>query len=190
MDAGVRMGEDVNVPIRFTIGFVNGLSGSYTGLVGEGYASDLTGRTEQEVAQHAIQLAGRLAAPASWSQGLDGPVRAALTLAIQSRRQCRLAAAGAGAGVGAGIGASIGVGPGAEAGASAGAGECIPFVDLVSRQLGVTLDTTVDQLNLGLQVSYNDRKSFVGVRSGSSQFQLTLFGEFNIEAGNFMGGGF
>jgi hypothetical protein len=163
-----RTGEEYNVPIHFAIGLAGGFSGSYSGLLGEGYAADLTGRTEQEVVRHAVQFAGRFAAPSAWRGSVDAPVRAALSLAIQSRRQCRVAAGGAG-----------------------GAGEasaCIPFVDLVSRQLGLTLDTAVDQLNLGLQMSYNDRKSAVGLRSGSSQFQLTLFGEFNFEAGNFMGG--
>jgi hypothetical protein len=41
---------------------------------------------------------------------------------------------------------------------------------------------------MGFQMSYNDHKSFIGLRSGSSQFQLGLFGEFNFEAGNAMGG--
>jgi hypothetical protein len=158
---GERTGEDLSIPIRFSIALANGLSGSYTGLLGEGFAGDLTGRTEQEIAEHAVQLAGRVPAPSNWREGTAAPIHAALTLATRTRRHCRVATEG----------------------------ECVPFVDLISRQLGLSLDTMVDQLNLGLQVSYNDRKSLVGLRSGSSQFQLTLFGEFNFEAGNFIGGG-
>jgi hypothetical protein len=159
-----RTGEEVNLPVRFSIGFANGLSGSYTGLRGEGHAGDPTGRTEQEVAQHAVQLAGNFAAPTAWRESMEAPLRAALSFSIHTRRQCRVAAAGL------------------------GAQECVPFVDLVNRQLALTLDTIISQLNVGFQMSYNDRKSFVGLRSGSSQFQLGLFGEFNFEAGNAMGG--
>ncbi len=38
-------------------------------------------------------------------------------------------------------------------------------------------------------MSYTDRQSFVGARNGSSQFQLGLFGEFNLAAGTFAEGG-
>jgi hypothetical protein len=162
---GVRTGEEINIPVRLTLGFTNGLSGSYSGLHGEGYAGDPTGQTEQEVAQHTFQLAGRFAAPASWRESIEAPVRAALSFAIQSRRQCRIVAI------------------------TGDTDECVPFVDLVNRQLALTLDTIISQLNVGFQMSYNDRKSFVGLRSGSSQFQLTLFGEFDFEAGNPMRGG-
>jgi hypothetical protein len=161
---GIRTGEEINIPVRFTIGLVNGFSGSYTGLRGEGLAGDPTGQTEQEVAQHAVQLAGRLVAPAVWNDGDDAPIRIALSFSIHSRRQCRVQAAGI------------------------GTNECVPFVDLVHRQLALTMDTIISQLNVGFQMSYFDRKSFVGIQSGSSQFQLGLFGEFNFEAGSLRGG--
>jgi hypothetical protein len=163
--AGARTGDEVNLPLSFAIGFANGLSGSYTMLQGEGRAGDLTGSTEQEVSQHAVQLAGSFTPSGSWRESLEGPVRVALSFSTHSRRQCRIPALGA------------------------GVAECVPFVDLVNRQLALTLDTMISQLNVGFQMSYNDRKSFVGLHSGSSQFQLGLFGEFNFEAGNFRGGG-
>jgi len=38
-------------------------------------------------------------------------------------------------------------------------------------------------VDLGLNVSFVDRQSFVGQRSGSTQLQLGLFGQFMFEAG-------
>jgi hypothetical protein len=40
---------------------------------------------------------------------------------------------------------------------------------------------------VGLQASYVDRRSFIGTQIGSSQFQLGLFGQFNLQAGTFGG---
>lgn len=163
----LRSGEETSIPLRLAVGLANGLSGSYTGLLGEGWVSDPTGATEQEVAQHSVQVAGAFRLPESWGEGSPPPLRVALSLSTHTRQQCRVSAA---------------------AGEDGGSGECVPFIDMVTRQLGLTVETIVSQLNVGFQMSYNDRKSFVGLRSGSSQFQLGLFGEFNFEAGNFARG--
>jgi len=161
---GARRGEEVQIPVRFGIGLHNGVSGSYNGFVGAARVLDPTGAVEQELAQHSVHLAGQIEGPESWRESLEAPLRIALSFTIQSRRQCRIPA-------------------------GTGNKECVPYVDLVNRQLALTLDTIISQLNVGLQMSFNDRKSFVGLRSGSSQFQLALYGEFNVEGGKFAGGG-
>lgn len=161
---GVRRAEERSIPARFSIGLRNGVSGSYNAFFGESSSFDPTGSIEQELAQHSFQVAGRIDPPEGWQESIEAPIRFALSFALQSRRQCRVPAA------------------------SLGGGECVPYVDLVNRQLALTLDTIISQLNVGLQMSYNERKSFVGLRSGSSQFLLGLYGEFNFEGGRFAGG--
>ena len=54
------------------------------------------------------------------------------------------------------------------------------------------MSTTMSDFQVGLQASYTDRRSFVGRRAGSTQFQLSLFGQFLFEAGRLpaVGGGF
>ena len=41
----------------------------------------------------------------------------------------------------------------------------------------------MSDFEVGIQGSYFDRQSFVGQRRGSTQFQLSVFGQFLIEAG-------
>ena len=60
---------------------------------------------------------------------------------------------------------------------------CVPFVDQINRALSLTLDTRVGDLQLGLQGTWTDRRSFIGQRQGATLFQLGLFGQFLIEAG-------
>ena len=54
----------------------------------------------------------------------------------------------------------------------------------------MSMNTRVADFRLGFQASYTDRRSFVGRRTGSTQFQLGIFGQFLFEAGRFAGGGF
>ena len=63
---------------------------------------------------------------------------------------------------------------------TAGGTDCVPFLDELIRSLMVRLETTVSGTDLRLQLSYTDRRSFVGLRSGSTQFQFGLFGRFVI----------
>jgi hypothetical protein len=45
------------------------------------------------------------------------------------------------------------------------------------------LETMVRDLSVGLQMSYSSRNSLVGTHNGTSQFQLGLFGNFQMKAG-------
>jgi hypothetical protein len=58
--------------------------------------------------------------------------------------------------------------------------ECVPFLDELIRSLILRVETTVSRMDVRLQLSYTDRRSFVGLQSGSSQFQFGLFGRFVI----------
>jgi hypothetical protein len=56
----------------------------------------------------------------------------------------------------------------------------VPFLDELIRSLVFRVETAVARTDVRLQLSYTDRQSFVGLLSGSSQFQFGLFGRFVI----------
>ncbi len=58
--------------------------------------------------------------------------------------------------------------------------ECVPFLDELIRSLVFRVETAISGTDVRLQLSYTDRQSFVGLQSGSSQFQFGLFGRFVI----------
>jgi hypothetical protein len=47
----------------------------------------------------------------------------------------------------------------------------------------MSLNTSVGGFEFGLQVSYDDRQSFVGQQTGSTQFQIGIFGQLDFAAG-------
>ena len=57
--------------------------------------------------------------------------------------------------------------------------DCVPFIDQVNRTASLALDTSVGGFELGLQISYDD----VGQQTGSTQFQVGLFGQLDFAAG-------
>ena len=64
--------------------------------------------------------------------------------------------------------------------ATASQAECVPFLDELIRSLVLRVETAISRTDVRLQLSYTDRQSFVGLQSGSSQFQFGIFGRFVI----------
>jgi hypothetical protein len=60
---------------------------------------------------------------------------------------------------------------------------CVAFVDQLNRSLSLALDTRLAGLEVGLNGGYVNRQSFVGQRTGSTQLQIGLFGQFLFELG-------
>ena len=56
----------------------------------------------------------------------------------------------------------------------------MPFLDELIRSLVLRLETAISRTDVRLQLSWTDRQSFVGLQSGSTQFQIGLFGRFVI----------
>lgn len=156
--------EDTSVPVQVSLGFRGGVSASYTAALTTGTSSDPTGDVEREIVSHSAQLTARFIAPGPLRERLPNPIRASLRYGYETELECRVRRA------------------------APGDAACAPFVDVINRRLDLTLDTTVSQLNVGLRINYYDNQSFVGTRTGSSQFQLGLFGQFNVSAGTFPGG--
>ena len=160
IDPRIRSQEEATIPVELRLGFPAGVGLSYIGTFTDGDGHDPTGRTGQRALTHGVDLTGRFMAPGALRDRFPEPMRVTMAYDYQAQRQCRVAS----------------VRPG-EA--------CTPFVDFLNRRLNLTLSTLVSQVDLGLQVSYVDRRNFIGIQAGSSELQVGVFGEFNIQAGSF-----
>lgn len=152
-----RVQEDVQVPFDVSVTWRGTLVTSYQGSVRRGDGEDPTGGTERDADSHRLSVSSRVVPPWGLSDRLDRPVRVSLLAAYTSERDCRVTAARE---------------------------TCVPFVDQLRRSVSLSLDTSVGGMEVGLQMSYDDRQSFVGQRTGSTQLQLSLFGQLDFAAGS------
>jgi len=161
-----RASESRSIPLSATINLTGGFSATYSGNFTSGEGRDATGRREDRAATHQFGVTAFIQPPDHLRHRFPQPIHASLRYSYQAQRQCRAR--------------SIGEGPG---------DECTLYTDLLSRSLNLNLETVLSQIDVGLQASYIARKSFVGLREGSSQFQLGLYGQFHFAAGTFPGMG-
>ncbi len=148
-----RFQQDERIPMDLAVVWGGGLSTAYRGSLVRGEGGDPTGDTERERENHTLSISGTFRPPMTWAERLERPLTTSALFQFTSDRNCRT---------------------------TAGSGECVPFLDELIRSLTVRLETTVARTDLRLQLSYTDRRSFVGLRSGSTQFQFGLFGRFII----------
>jgi hypothetical protein len=151
-----RFDSDTRIPLDVSIQWLRTLVTSYRGAFRAGRGTDPTGDTEREQATHRITVSSQLLPPGALAARLDRPVRLSLLAAFSSERNCRITATG---------------------------DECVAFVDQITRAASLALDTSMGGFEVGLQVSYDDRQSFVGQRTGSTQFQVGLYGQIDFAAG-------
>jgi hypothetical protein len=143
-------------PLDLTLNWAGGMSTGYRGALETGRGRDPTGSTERDRTSHRVSLNSAFRPPFGLDEGLDRPLRLTLLVSYVAERECRL---------------------------SAGRDDCVAFVDQLNRALSVALDTQMSGFDVGVQASYTDRQSFVGQRRGSTQLQVSLFGQFLFEAG-------
>ena len=148
-----RFQEDERIPVDVAVVWGGGVSTSYRGSFVRGEGRDPTGRTERTRENHTFSISGAFRLPLGLAERLAGPLTTSALVQYTSDRNCR---------------------------ATAGGTDCVAFLDELIRSLMVRLETTVSRTDLRLQLSYTDRESFVGLRSGSTQFQFGLFGRFII----------
>ena len=152
-----RLDEDLRIPVDVSIQWIRNLVTTYQGAARVGRGDDPTGETEREERSHRVTVRSQLL-PAGWfANRLDRPVSVSVLAAFTSERTCRNTTAGS---------------------------ECVAFLDQIGRSLNVSLDTSVRGFAVGVQVSFDDRQSFVGQRIGSTQFQVGLFGQLNFTGGS------
>ena len=149
----LRFQDDERIPLDFAVVWAGGLSTSYRGSFVRGEGGDPTGDTERRRENHTVSISGTFRPPMGWADRLDRPLTTSALFQFTSDRNCR---------------------------ATAGGKDCVAFLDELIRSMTVRMETTVSRTDLRLQLSYTDRRSFVGLRSGSTQFQFGLFGRFVI----------
>ena len=158
---GRGTGEETSIPLQFSMGLLRTVTASYSGTFTTGTASDATGDMRKDGSNQTLSLSGFFKMPSSMRTKFRNPVQATVGLSQQGDHQCRL---------------------GADA-------TCTPYIDYLTRRLNLSFDTQLEDLTVGFQMSYNSRKSNIGTLNGSSQFQLGLYGQFNIAAGQLPGAG-
>jgi hypothetical protein len=152
-----RFDQDLRVPLDVSITWLRNLVTSYQGALRTGRGEDPTGETERDEQTHRVSLNGQILPAGILASALDRPVHLALLAAYTSESRCRTTAAG---------------------------DECVTFLDQVSRTVNLSLDTSVGGFQFGVQLSFDDRQSFVGQRTGSTQLQVGLFGQLELSAGS------
>ena len=151
-----RFDEDVQIPLNVSVVWRGTLVTSYRGAFREGRGVDPTGKTERDRREHHITVSSLFVPPGGLARRLDRAVRVSLLAGYTSERECRTTTARE---------------------------ECVAFIDQILRSVSLALDTSVGGFEMGVQMSYDDRESFVGQRTGSTQFQLMLWGQLQFSAG-------
>ena len=153
--------ETESVPLQFSTTFANGITASYSGTFGTSEARESTGLRRGRDRLHGIQLRATFPAPESLGPKFNQPMTASLGFNYTSNRLCQ----------------ERGFGQAQDA------GRCANTTDRLSRDIHFTLETMVDDLNIGAQFSLNDHQSFVGLREGQHEFRLAIFANFNFGVG-------
>ena len=148
-----RFQRDKRIPVEIALVWGGGLSTSYRGSFTSGEGNDPTGETERNRENHTVSLTGSMRPPSAFAARLTSPITMSALLQYASDRNCRTTATRA---------------------------DCVPFLDELIRSLIFRVETAVSRMDVRLQLSYTDRRSSVGLQSGSSQFQFGLFGRFVI----------
>jgi hypothetical protein len=128
----------------------------YNGSFRTGDGVDPTGDTEREENLHTVTFNSSFLAPGWLGAGLERSVRLGVIASYQDGRECRV---------------------------SRFRPDCVAFIDQITRALSLSLGTQISGFEVGLQGGWNQRQSFVGQRPGSTQFQLSLTGQFLFQAG-------
>lgn len=158
-----RFDSDTQVPLDVSIQWLRTLVTTYRGAFRHGRGVDPTGDTERDLVTHRVSVSTQLLPPGGLADRLDRPIRLSFIGAYRAEENCRIPVGGE---------------------------ECVAFIDAVTRTASLSLDTSAGGFEFGLQLSYDDRQSFVGQQTGSTQFQLGLFGQLDFAAGSLpLGGG-
>ena len=152
----VRIDEDLQLPADLTLTWSGDASLSYRGSFRTGEGRDPIGETQRDRATHRVAFSSTVVVPAWLPFVIDRPIRASVVWGYIAERDCRQVR---------------------------GRSSCVVFVDQLNRSLNLSVDTRIAGMDLGLNASFVNRQSFVGQRSGSTQLQLGLFGQFMFEAG-------
>jgi len=148
--------DERQVPVNVSVTWLGSLVTSYQASWDGGRATDPTGTTRHFRMSHRLSVTSRIAPPGALGKRLDRPLQLSVLAAYTTERDCRSTVAQT---------------------------QCVPFLDQLSRSLNFSVDTSVRGMEVGMQMSYDDRQSYVGQKSGSTQFQIGFYGQLQISAG-------
>ncbi|MEX1256598.1 MAG: hypothetical protein WEG36_03160 [Gemmatimonadota bacterium] len=157
--AGVVQGRtrvDRRVPMELSIEWMDGLVTQYRGQVGWGSGTDPTGITERETADHGLSIETRVMPRGGVGNQVEEPLRLSLLLEYTSVVECRIVT---------------------------GRDSCVDFIDQIGRGVSLAVDTWVSGVEVGGHASLVDRRSFTGLRTGFTQFQVGVWGRMVFESG-------
>jgi hypothetical protein len=157
--------KEYRVPFSLNLMLPARVVASYTGTWSTGHRDDPTGDVDTDALTHQVNISGTFMPPARLRQKMSQPIRTSLSLSQNTSMNCRFR----------------------KLDVTTETHSCIPYIDFRNRTVNFTLDTFLSDMTVGLQMSYTGRQDYVGVRRGSSQFQLGLFGEFNLNVGKLPG---
>jgi hypothetical protein len=160
-----RSDDEYRVPFSIRMTLPGRILATYNGMWTNGDKDDPTGDVETSGFTHAVNLTGAFDPPEAWKSKMDHPIRTTLGFSQNTSMQCRFR----------------------QLTTTPGEVPCVPYIDFRNRTLNFTIDTYISQMTVGLQMSYTGRKDFIGLQRASSQFQLGLFGEFNLDVGQIPG---
>lgn len=151
-----RTRSDLRVPVEVVVEWGGGFATRYRGLLGRGEGVDPTGTTERRRRDHGVSVETILAPQAGFGGRMQEPVRFALILDWAETEDCRV---------------------------TAGRDRCVPFVSQLDRSVNLAVDTRLSDMEVGGRVALNDRRSFVGLQTGATQFQVGIWARMIFSAG-------
>ena len=150
-----RYQETTDIPASVTVAWRGSVTTSYQTSISAGSATDPTGELRPDRHSHRVSFSSRFLPPWGLAELLDRPIDISLLGLLFSESNCRLTAT---------------------------VEECVAFLDRETRSLSLSLEAAVNEFELGMQFSYDDRRSYVGQRPGATNFRVLLFGEMRVSS--------
>ena len=151
-----RFREDQQVPAQVSVSWGVPLTTTYSGSFTTGEGFDPTGDNTRSRVSHSLSISSIFTPPGDFGERLERPIRVILRYNYSAQSDCRLAS---------------------------GRESCVRFVDQLNRSLNMNVDTTIADIDVGFQLTFTDRQSFIGQQSGSTQFQIGFWGQFLFSSG-------
>ncbi len=162
-----RTNERKSIPFNVSLQMTTEWTFSYNMTSSDDERRDPTGITLGDSRNQSLQVTGRVR-PIKREGSFRNPVRISLRLSQNDQNQCRQ------------LGGAFAEGP-PEGGEELPA--CEPFTDRTIKTVDLTVATDVPPFSLGLQGSWRDTQSQIGQRAGSTQLEISIFGQFLLETG-------
>jgi hypothetical protein len=160
-----RTSNTRTIPLSVNLSFTTGWALGYNLDLERSERRDPTGISRGKNTNHSVQLTARFS-PLSSGGSFNKPIRASLRYTRSDRNECR----------------QLGLG-GVDTGGPTPQLDCEPFTDLDIQRVELTVDTDLQPFVLGLQGTWRDQQSNIGERPGSTQLEITLFGQFLFQTG-------